>query len=656
MHLRRRALVLAVALAAGSVIPTGATAADPTTPPATTDEILVRYADGTTAAQRRAVGREAAVEVVSTSADGRTEVVVGEGVSRATVRRRLDADPRVVAIAPNYQRELADEITDEQYFPWEWGLHNTGQTLDGVTEKTGVADVDIDGLEALRIARGDADIVVAVIDDGVDFSHPDLAGRAWTNPGETPNDGEDNDGNGFVDDVNGWDFCDDDRTVQPASGEGHGTHVAGTIAASLNGSGAVGVAPGIKIMALRFIERNACGSDDQAVAAIDYARDFGVPIINASWGGAGASSVLDLAIAESGALFVAAAGNAGVDLDSPNSNFYPAESNVPNVLSVGAIDQAGVRAVFSNIGASGVDLMAPGTNILSSFPGGYAWSDGTSMAAPHVSGVAALAASTMSGPITAVGLRKRVTDSAMPLAGASCITATGRLVNALRTISTQETNSLAPCSYRLDAGAVIGSSIRATVAWPSATGDLTRISGYTVLRRLGTSAWVTAATTTSRSLRQSLTFGTVYRFVVRTRGLSGAPGRLAYGPSITPTLHQETTSLATYSGRWTTTTSTAASGRRLRTSGLAGSFVQFRRTSVRAIAVVGRQGPTSGQARIYVDGKLVSTIDLRRSVARNRVVLFSRSWPTPGTHTVKVVVVGTSGRPRVDIDGFVALR
>jgi subtilisin family serine protease len=577
-------------------------------------------------------------------------------VSRATVRRRLDADPRVVAVAPNYKRELADEIIEEQYFSSEWGVHNTGQTLSGVVTMTGVADVDIDGLEALRVTRGSSDIVVAVIDDGVDFSHPDLAGQAWTNPGETPDNGVDDDGNGYVDDVNGWDFCHDDKTVHDAGKGGHGTHVAGTIAARLNGTGVLGVAPGIRVMALKFIENNVCGSDDQAVEAIDYAASFGVPIINASWGGAGASPVLDLAIAESGALFVAAAGNAALDLDAPTNHFYPAESNVPNVLSVGAINQAGARAGFSNYGASAVDIMAPGTNILSSYPGGYAWSDGTSMAAPHASGIAALALSRPDAPTTAAALRKRVIDSAMPLPAVSCITATGRLVNALRAISTQETKALAPCSYAIRAGTVIGSSVSATIAWPAATGDLNKISGYTALRRAGSSSWVTAATTTARSLSQSLTFGTTYRYALRTRALNGAAGRLAYGVPFSATLYQEGTSLARYAGRWTRTTSSTASNRNLRTSTQAGASVEFRRTGVRAIAVVGRQGPTSGRARVYVDGVLASTIDLRRSVARNRVVLFSRAWATPGTHTVKLVVVGTTGRPRVDIDGFAIIR
>jgi hypothetical protein len=153
-----------------------------------------------------------------------------------------------------------------------------------------------------------------------------------------------------------------------------------------------------------------------------------------------------------------------------------------------------------------------------------------------------------------------------------------------------------------------------------------------------------------------MTVNTATQVGIAARDRVGNVGAPAESPAVTATLYQEGTSLATYSGRWSSTTSSTASNRNLRTSTQAGASVQFRRTGVRAISVVGRQGPTSGRARIYVDGALVSTIDLRRSVARNRVVLFSRSWSTPGTHTVKVVVVGTSGRPRIDIDGFAVIR
>ena len=162
MRASRHSILVTVALAASLITPTGVTAADPTAPPASADEVLVRYRADVTAAQRRAVTRDLGLDVVSTSKNGRTQVVVGHGLSTATVRRGLDADPRVLAVAPNHRRELVDEITSEPYFGEEWGLHNTGQTPIGSTTP-GIADIDIDGLEALRVTHGDPSIVVAVI-------------------------------------------------------------------------------------------------------------------------------------------------------------------------------------------------------------------------------------------------------------------------------------------------------------------------------------------------------------------------------------------------------------------------------------------------------------------------------------------------------------
>jgi subtilisin family serine protease len=656
MHLRRHAILLSLAFVASSVIPTGVAAADPTPPPAITDEILVRYASDSTPAQRRAASREAGVDVLSTSADGLTEVVIGKGISRATVSRRLDANPRVVAIAPNYRRELVDEITDEPFFASEWGLHNTGQTLSGTETKTGIADVDIDGLEALRITLGRPDIVVAVIDDGVDFGHPDLTGRRWVNPGETPNNGQDDDDNGFVDDVNGWDFCDDDATVGPAAGGGHGTHVAGTIAGSLNGTGVVGVAPGIKVMALKFIENASCGTDEQAIAAIDYAASFGVPVINASWGGTGRSSVLDLAIAQSGALFVAAAGNDGLDLDEPGNDFYPAETNAPNVLSVAAIDQRGQVSDFSNYGAAAVDIGAPGSNVLSSYPGGYAWADGTSMAAPHVSGVAALIDSVVSG-LTPAQVKSRILSRGTTLSSLVGTTVSGRLVNAARVLDTAGPTALPVSRHEIRLGSLVGTTVSSTIVWPFVTDTESQVASYAVRRRVAGGAWSTIASgLTGRTLITPLTLSTQTQFAIVATDTVGNVGPAAESAAVTPTLYQEKTSLATYTGRWTNTISSTASNRNLRTSTQAGASVTFRRSGIAAVAVVGRQGPTSGRASIYVDGVLVTTIDTVRSVARNKVVLFSKWWPTAGTHTVKVVVAGTAGRPRIDIDGFAVIR
>lgn len=645
MRLTRPALLLTVVLAAGLAAPPASLAADPPLSGSAHDEILVRYKADTTAAQRAAIVRDLDLSVVRASKTGRTAVVKGKGVSPATVRRLLLRNPQVAAVAPNHRRELTADPDDEPGLAVEWGLHNTGQDVLGVE---GVPDVDIDGLEALRVQQGRADIVVAVIDDGVDFTHPDLIDRAWSDPGSG---------------APGWDFCDNDSDPSPEGTDGHGTHVAGTIAASLDGAGIVGVAPGIKIMALRaFKDGTSCDNDAAIVEAIDLAAAQGIPIINASWGGAGQSDVLDQAIRDSGALFVAASGNAGLDLDRPDAvDFYPAETNAPNVITVGAIDQFGDIAGFSNYGATAVDLFAPGTNIASTYPESpdcpspcYMFADGTSMAAPHVTGTAALALSAATGPMSTTALRAHVIARADPLPQASCFSATGRIVNAYRAVTSGRPTAMPPCTFRFDPGSQIGSGIRTTVSWQPATGTATG-SKYVVLRRGVSGPWSTVSTQSGRSVRQVLGFRTPYRFATRTRSASGSLGPLAYGQYVEPTLYQETTTAARYSGRWLTSTSSTYSGGRTRASTQAGAYVEFRRTAM-AIAVVGRRGPSSGKARVYVDGQLAATIDLYRSSLRTRTVVFSTSWTTVAPHTVRVVVLGTSGRPRVDIDGFAILR
>jgi subtilisin family serine protease len=330
--------------------------------------------------------------------------VEGQSVQQAI--RDLNRLRHDVAYAePNRKVYPSQAYEAEPSFGQLWGLHNTGQQINNVN---GTSDVDINAKEAFAVTPGNPNLVIAVIDDGVDFSHPDLASRAWKNPGESGNgketNGIDDDGNTYIDDVNGWDFLNNDNSVHDSTSQGHGTHVAGTIAASLDGQGVVGVAPNVKIMALKFMGSSG-GSGTDIVKALNYAKSKGVKISNNSYGYQGSPSPsLKKTIEASGQLFVAAAGNGGADGigddndKDPNNTHYPASFDSFNVFSVTAINNQGKLAIFSNYGRKTVDISAPGVSILSTFPGGLfkSW-NGTSMAAPHATGAAALVASKKPG-------------------------------------------------------------------------------------------------------------------------------------------------------------------------------------------------------------------------------------------------------------------
>ncbi|MCB0353980.1 MAG: S8 family serine peptidase [Bdellovibrionales bacterium] len=235
------------------------------------------------------------------------------------------------------------------------------------------------------------DVIVAVLDTGIDYTHPDLASNMWVNEGEIPGNGIDDDHNGYTDDVYGVDFANGDG--DPFDDHGHGTHVAGTIGAVGNNDlGVVGVNWKVKLVALKFLTASGSGTTFFLPDAIEYAVDNGVRVINASFGGRGDSQFLRNAIDyanKRGVLFVAAAGNFGTDNDSlPH---YPSNYEFPNVISVAATDVDDHLGWFSNFGKSSVHLAAPGVQILSTLPGGrYGKLSGTSMAAPHVTGAAAL--------------------------------------------------------------------------------------------------------------------------------------------------------------------------------------------------------------------------------------------------------------------------
>jgi len=252
------------------------------------------------------------------------------------------------------------------------------------------AGYNIHAPEAWNLFTGDPNFVIADIDTGMQIDNVDLAANVYTNPGEIPGNGIDDDANGFVDDVHGWDFLEDDNN--PQDDVDHGTHTAGTMGAVGNNVlGIAGVNWQCKLMPLKFIGVNGGYSSD-AIAAIQYACRMRVKLSNNSWGNTTyEQSIYDAinAAKNSGHLFVAAAGNGGVNTD--NFPAYPASYNCDNIISVAAVDNNGSLASFSNFGASSVDIAAPGVNIWSTVPGNQLMSmDGTSMAAPHVTGVAAL--------------------------------------------------------------------------------------------------------------------------------------------------------------------------------------------------------------------------------------------------------------------------
>ena len=344
-------------------------------------------------------------------------------------RIQLDDPPKHAADAsatpePTPEPTMSSEKTPNDLDSRLWGMKNNGQ--DG-----GKAGVDIGATRAWATQTGlpnGQGPLIAIIDTGIDYTHPDLATNVWNNPKEVPGVGIDNDGSGYIDDQHGANV--NKKTGDPMDDNEHGTHVAGTIAAVINnGQGVAGVAPGVRIMACKFLDSSGSGSSSDAITCLDYAVQKGARIANASWGGGPASqSFLDALnrARAAGLLLVCAAGNESADNDAVPH--YPSNYEVDNVLAVGAMTRSEQVASFSNVGLTTVDLFAPGSAILSTIPGGsYASFSGTSMAAPHASGVAALVLSTNRAQ-SHLAVRSRVLAGVEPLPeyAGKCVTG-GRL-------------------------------------------------------------------------------------------------------------------------------------------------------------------------------------------------------------------------------------
>lgn len=349
--------------------------------------------------------------------------VVRKDLSRnaLSVIEELNSNPMVEYAEPNYIYTISATPNDPNYGKL-WGLSNSGQK--DPSGKQGLAGIDINAEKAWDVTTGSKNVIVAVIDTGVDFTHPELVDNAWVNTAEAQGKtGVDDDGNGFVDDIHGYDFANDSGNV--IDDHGHGTHCAGTIGGNGNNSaGVAGVNWSVRIMGLKFMTKEGSGSLANAIKSIDYARAAGAHIMSNSWGGGSFSVALEKAIKDAndaGILFVAAAGNSTQNTDNRPS--YPASYEVDNVVSVAAVDNSGNFGVFSNYGAKTVHVAAPGVNIFSTVPGGYKSMSGTSMAAPHVAGVAALllaneyCQTSKCKAYSPKDIRTRLIETSRPLAG-----------------------------------------------------------------------------------------------------------------------------------------------------------------------------------------------------------------------------------------------
>ncbi len=403
-------------------------------------QLIVLFADGVSEA-----AQDAFIASQDATLQKRLPIVRGAVVELDTSHNdvlQVAADwvqyPEVSYAEPNFVLTVDQTFPDDPSWPSLWGMHNTGQS-------GGTVDADVDAPEAWDLHTGSADVVVAVIDTGIDYDHPDLADNMWTNLGECPGgvctaNGIDDDGNGYVDDFHGIDTAFNDS--DPFDGQGHGTHVAGTIGAvGNNGIGVAGINWDVQLMALKFLNDSGSGATSDAIEALDYMvrmrRDYDVNVVasNNSWSGGGYSQALVDAIqagVDEGILFVAAAGNDGQNNDAVPS--YPSSYGLEGIISVAATDRFDQLAYFSNYGAQHVDLSAPGVSILSTTPGGnYSTLNGTSMATPHVTGAVALLASAAPGA-GVMELKDAILNSVEPLPALQGKTLTEGRLNVARAL------------------------------------------------------------------------------------------------------------------------------------------------------------------------------------------------------------------------------
>jgi subtilisin family serine protease len=418
-------------------------------PPAVKDtsvraaEVLVRFRQGTTLERIKdlALRKNDRIEDRIESVSGLVVIEDEDGLDVDAVVNEYRALPDVEYVEPNYTISLdpepkgaippsyLDSATagpNDPMFGDQWSLDNKGQ-------RGGLDKADISALAAWEKTKGSDKVVVAVLDSGVDYTHPDLVNNMWVRPPGMARYSDDQ--LGTVDDAHGFNAIND--TGDPMDDNGHGTHCAGIIGAEGdNSEGIAGVNWKVEIMPLKFMNANGSGTTSDAIKAINYVMErkragVNVRVINASWGSTMKSKALEDAIrraGEEGILFIAAAGNSSADSD--RSPHYPAGYNLPNVISVAALNRNDELASFSNYGAKSVHIAAPGAEILSTWLNGtFEEHSGTSMATPEVVGVAALVLS-VDPDLSVKELRQRLMDATDPLPALRGKVVTGGRINA----------------------------------------------------------------------------------------------------------------------------------------------------------------------------------------------------------------------------------
>jgi subtilisin family serine protease len=495
--LRRRRIVLIVCLSvlglapsgafagASAAVPSGSSAASSASAPFENNTVLVGFRAGTPPSDEANLEAEVGAPEVSTIGAGTHVLRVPAGHVLSTISA-LEKSPQVRYAQPDYIVQ-ADTTPNDPSFGQLWGLKNTGQTVNGTA---GTAGADIKAEPAWNVTTGSSSVVVGVVDTGVDYTHPDLASNIWSNNGTV---------NGCPAGTHGYNAI--TASCDPLDDNNHGTHVSGTIGAvGNNGIGVTGINWTTSIMGLKFLNAQGSGTTSGAIAAIDWAvkakqAGVNVRVLNNSWGGGGFSQALLDEINKAGAndiLFVAAAGNSSANVDT--SAFYPCGYRAANEICVAATDQKDNLASFSNYGLNTVDLGAPGTNILSTVPGGYAYYNGTSMATPHVTGSAALILSL--GYQSVATLKSTILNNIDPLPSLSGLVRTGGRLDVCKAIPAcgSPTPTAPPVTPTgLTASPTTGSFTQIDLHW----NDVATETGYKIQRSPDGSAttWTQIGTT-----------------------------------------------------------------------------------------------------------------------------------------------------------------